>query len=136
MKKIYLILLLLAGICFSANAQVFTVSGVVRDDNDKNSDPTIPGAIVLEKGTTNGTVTDHSGQYRITCSPDATLVFSALGFISREISVNGLRIINVWLSQDYDWPICYPDSDPPGGGFLSLLPGADFRRGYMTTSIH
>lgn len=132
MKKIYLILLLLAGICFSANAQVFTVSGVVRSSYDG---ATLPFAGVFVKGTTIGTVTNINGEYRISCEPDAILVFSSLGSLSREVAVKGRCTIDVVLDPDESW-YYYPDSDPPGGGFLSMLPGADLRRAYMTTSIH
>ena len=60
-------------------AQAKEVSGKVTDGN--NGEP-LPGVNIVEKGTTNGVITDLDGNYTITTtSDDATLVFSSFGFL-------------------------------------------------------
>lgn len=70
-----------------------TVSGTVifKDDNS-----TSPGIVVVEKGTKNGTTTDINGKFSITVSdPNATLVFSFIGAITREFQLKGKNDIFV-----------------------------------------
>ncbi len=67
---------------------------------DAETGTPIPGANVIEKGSTNGTTTDFDGNYSITVSSDATLTFSYIGFQNKEISVDGQTTINATLSQD------------------------------------
>jgi iron complex outermembrane receptor protein len=55
---------------------------------------------VLEKGTSNGTVTDATGNYSITVADDATLVFSFVGYTSQEVAVGNQSSINVSLKLD------------------------------------
>jgi TonB-linked SusC/RagA family outer membrane protein len=57
------------------------------------------GATVMEKGTSNGAVTDMDGNFIINVSPQATLVISYVGFISQEISVAGKSEFNVTLKE-------------------------------------
>ncbi len=66
--------------------------------NDENGAP-IPFVNIVEKGTSNGTTTDDNGTYRITASPDATLIFSFVGFNSQEIPVAGQSVIDVIMSE-------------------------------------
>src|SRR5690606_16064762 len=56
---------------------------------------------VIEKGTSNGITTDIDGNYQINVTPDATLVFSYVGFSTQEIPVSGREIINVTLLEDF-----------------------------------
>lgn len=72
------------------------ISGTVLDEQG------IPlvGANIVEKGTTNGSQTDFDGNYSITVSDNATLVFSYLGYQSKEIAVDGQSTINVTLVED------------------------------------
>jgi TonB-linked SusC/RagA family outer membrane protein len=62
----------------------------------------LPGATVMQKGTTNGVVSDIQGNYAITV-PDqnAVLVFSYVGYLKQEIRVGGQATLNVSLEQDY-----------------------------------
>ena len=77
-----------------------TVSGTVTSEADNQA---IPGVSVIEKGTTNGTVTDLDGNYRLTVSgPEAILVFSFVGFVTREMPVGEQETINVALSEDVE----------------------------------
>ena len=71
-----------------------TVSGVVIDSDGE----ALIGANVLEKGTSNGTVTDIDGSYSITVADGATLIFSFTGFSDQEVSVAGQSTIDVTLS--------------------------------------
>lgn len=57
------------------------------------------GVNVVEKGTTNGTVTDLDGNYTLRVAKGKTLVFSYIGFLSQEAVVNGAKV-NVTLKED------------------------------------
>lgn len=87
-------------ICFTTGlmAQKHTVTGTVNDETDQTG---IPGATVLEKGTTNGTITDVNGHYSLIVSSDKdTLIFSFIGYKKIEIPINGRAIIDVNLYSD------------------------------------
>lgn len=73
-----------------------TVRGIVTDPTGMP----IPGANVIEKGTSNGVVTDFDGNYEITVGSDAVLVFSFVGFLTREMSVDGKSNLKVVLQED------------------------------------
>lgn len=100
MKKI-LQLFALASVLLSSTylfAQDRTVSGTVTSADDGSP---IPGANVVLKGTTNGTVTDIDGNYKLTIPSDnATLVVSFIGFGSMEIAVGSRTVIDVALESD------------------------------------
>ena len=72
------------------------VKGVVSD----SSGFTLPGVNIQEKGTTNGVSSDFDGNYSITVGNNATLVFSYLGYKTREVVVSGKSILNVTLQED------------------------------------
>ncbi|UII74747.1 SusC/RagA family TonB-linked outer membrane protein [Flagellimonas sp. HMM57] len=74
-----------------------SVSGTITDENGTP----LPGATIIEKGTTNGVQTDFDGNYTITVTGNnPVLVFSYVGFASQEIPVNGQSTINVALITD------------------------------------
>lgn len=73
-----------------------TVTGTVTDD----AGMPLPGANVVEKGTTNGTQTDFDGNFTLNVESGATLVFSYIGFQRKEVAVNGQSTINVTLAED------------------------------------
>lgn len=77
-----------------AVAQTITVTGNVFDPAE--SEPLI-GATVMQKGTTNGVVTDIDGNYSIKVPPTSTLVFSMVGYETVEIPVQNRNSINVDL---------------------------------------
>jgi len=82
----------------TAYAQDKTISGTVTSSEDNSS---LPGVNVFVKGTTQGTVTDLEGKYRLTISADAnTLVFSYIGFISQEVKIAGRSTVNLTLEPD------------------------------------
>jgi TonB-linked SusC/RagA family outer membrane protein len=74
-----------------------TVTGKVTD---QNGEP-LPGATVMVKGTTQGTITDAEGNYSLSNVPDdATLVFSFVGMETQEINVDNRTRINVILQEE------------------------------------
>ena len=84
MKKILFILTcLMVSVAMMAS---ITVTGTVISVEDGL--PVI-GASVLEKGTSNGTITDFDGIYELTVADDAVLVFSYVGLTSKELKVSG-----------------------------------------------
>jgi len=98
MKKCLLVfVLLLTGASF-AFSQNFKIQGRVFALPDK--DP-LPGANVVVKGTTTGTITDSDGNYTIEVpTADAILVFSFIGYESYEEAVGGRSTIDVSISPD------------------------------------
>ena len=74
-----------------------TVSGTVTDE--KTGEP-LPGVNVVIKGTTQGTATDTDGKYSLSADDEAVLVFSFVGYASKEVSVNSQSTINVSLASD------------------------------------
>src|SRR5690554_1273994 len=76
--------------------QVILVRGTVTDTQGLP----LPGATVLEEGTTNGTVTDNDGNYRINVPIDATLVFSFVGMTTQQVAVNSQNQINVRFVEE------------------------------------
>lgn len=74
-----------------------TVTGKVTAAEDGSG---IPGVNVLEKGTTNGTVSDADGNFRISVGSNATLVFSFVGYATQEVAVGSQSSVNVSLQSD------------------------------------
>ncbi len=74
------------------------VSGMVID---ATNDEPLPGVNITIKGTNTGVITDTEGKYSIEIDdPGAVLVFSFVGYLSEEITVNGQTEINVYMVQD------------------------------------
>lgn len=78
-------------------AQERSVSGKVKSSDDGSG---IPGVNILEKGTTNGTVTDTDGNYTISVGANATLVFSFVGYTTQEVVVGSQTTLDVSLASD------------------------------------
>ena len=57
------------------------------------------GVSVSVKGTRTGTITDGNGNFAITVPDDAVLVFSYVGYESKEVAVAGQSVINVQLAE-------------------------------------
>ena len=73
-----------------------TISGQVLDEKGAG----LPGVNVIVKGTSIGAQTDVSGRYKITAPDDATLVFSFVGYVAKEVAVSGKTTVNVSLAPD------------------------------------
>jgi TonB-linked SusC/RagA family outer membrane protein len=95
MKKPCLLIIFTLSAMLAVAQQALEVTGRVTDLNDNG----IPGATVVVKGTTQGTITDLSGEYMITAPADAVLVFSFVGYKTEEIDVNGQATVNVTLTE-------------------------------------
>jgi TonB-dependent SusC/RagA subfamily outer membrane receptor len=91
-KTVFLFFLLLyAGGLFAQH----TVTGKVTSAEDGT---TLPGASILIKGTTAGVISDMEGMYSITApDPNAVLVFSFVGFQTREVNIDGRSVIDMAL---------------------------------------
>ena len=74
------------------------VSGTVRDANGE----ALIGVSVLEKGTTNGTITDIDGQFQVRrpVSENPTLIFSYIGYLTNEVAVGQQSTLDVVLQED------------------------------------
>jgi iron complex outermembrane receptor protein len=73
------------------------VTGKVTDAADGSG---IPGVSVAVKGTTRGAQTDANGTYKVNAGSNATLVFSFVGYASKEVSVGSKSVVDVKLSAD------------------------------------
>lgn len=72
------------------------ITGVVKD---QKGEPVI-GANVVEKGTSNGTVTDLDGKYSLSVSEGSVLVVSYIGYNSQEVKVGKEDMLNIALTED------------------------------------
>lgn len=77
-------------------AQTIQVKGTVVDGTGMS----VIGASVLEKGTTNGVITDIDGNFELAVSPNGTLQISYVGFQAQEIPVNNQTSFKVTLKED------------------------------------
>ena len=79
------------------SAQNITIQGVVKDAAGLS----LPGVNVLEKGTKNGVSTDFDGKYKINLTNSkAVVVFSFIGFKTKEVAASGKNKIDVALVEE------------------------------------
>lgn len=97
MKRI--LLLVVAWMMFlSSHAQEKVISGRVTSAEDGGA---LPGINILQKGTSNGTVTDANGNYKITMNPSSsTLIFSFIGYVTSEVDVATRAVVDVSMEVD------------------------------------
>lgn len=95
MKK-HLILLFMFCLSLQMVAQQRSITGVVVD---AKKEPVI-GASIVEKGTSNGTITDVDGKFLLNVEPNITLVISYIGYESQEILLGDKTDISVVLHED------------------------------------
>jgi TonB-dependent starch-binding outer membrane protein SusC len=88
------LLLLVAAI--TAFAQQKVVTGTIKDPQGIG----MPGVNVIRKGTTVGTSTDAAGNFRLEASETDVLVFSFIGYASKEVAVGAQTVIDVTLEED------------------------------------
>ncbi|MBD0834195.1 TonB-dependent receptor [Aestuariibaculum suncheonense] len=92
------IFLLFTGVIY---AQSVTVNGTVTDGGEFGGP--LPGVTVIVKGTSNGTSTDFDGNYSLTVeNPNATLIFSYVGYEKQEVNLNNKKTINVTLQPSLE----------------------------------
>ena len=92
MKK-FLLAPLFAVTALAAHAQSVTVTGRVLGAQGE----ALPGATVLERGTSNGTATSANGDFSLSVAPTATITVQAIGFAAQQIPLNGRTRIDVRL---------------------------------------
>ncbi len=78
-------------------AQSLEVNGTVV--SSKNKQP-VPGANVVIKNSKRGVITDMDGKYRIKVNPNEILVFTCLGYESKEVKVENKETLNVTLNEE------------------------------------
>src|SRR5690606_16848311 len=82
----------------SVLAQSKTITGKVTSAEEPDG---VPGASVVVKGTTQGTITDLDGSYSISVPDNAsTLVFSFVGYLTKEMPIGSNSVINVVMDTD------------------------------------
>lgn len=91
-----LLMLVLILIGTSVFAQTKQVTGVVKDATGE----TVIGASVVEKGTTNGVITDFDGVFELTVSENAVLQISYIGYQTQEVKVAGKTTLDITLRED------------------------------------
>jgi TonB-dependent starch-binding outer membrane protein SusC len=99
MKKLYRrlgISLLIMLMCLKVLAQQKNITGTVKDESGSG----IPGASVLIKGTSIGTVTDAEGSFKVSAKADDILLFSFIGYKPQEILVGQQTAVEVKLIED------------------------------------
>lgn len=94
MKRLMLVVLVIAltGISFAQNLEI---RGKIVSDKGES----LPGVSIQVKNTTTGTVSDVNGYFSVEAPPDATLIFSFIGYESQEIDVNGNTSIDVVMKE-------------------------------------
>lgn len=101
MKKLILLIALIAFSGFAVKAQTVSLTGTVKDADTE--EPVI-GASVLVKNTTTGTITDLDGVFSLTVPLGATCVVSSIGYSDYEFVVtDGLGNINIALKQSTEF---------------------------------
>jgi TonB-dependent starch-binding outer membrane protein SusC len=91
----YMVVFLLLGSIASFAQRTITGRVTASDDGSP-----IPGVNILEKGTSNGTATDANGNYSIQVSDGAMLVFTFVGYATREVQVGSQTTVNLAMESD------------------------------------
>ena len=98
--------LTLMGLGYSSNANAAASVQEVQQATKKitgtvvDAQGPVIGASVMEKGTTNGTVTDFDGNFTLNVNPGATIVLSYIGYETQEIVVGNQSNFNITLNED------------------------------------
>ncbi len=96
----------LLGMCYSPKAYAADAVQDVQQATKKITGTVVDamgpviGASVVEKGTTNGTVTDFDGNFSLNVKPGATIVVSFIGFETQEIRVGDQTNFNITMKDD------------------------------------
>ncbi|MBN1927600.1 MAG: TonB-dependent receptor [Prolixibacteraceae bacterium] len=73
------------------------IRGNVKDAETSES---LPGASVIEIGTTNGTITDVDGNFSLSVNPGSTIQISYVSYKTQEINVEGREVFNILMESD------------------------------------
>ena len=93
-KLLLLVLMFISGMSYALAQSA--VTGTVTDENGEG----IPGANIVIKGTSNGTITDMNGDFALNASSDDVLVVTYVGYSTIEIAVGSQSEINISLAED------------------------------------
>ena len=91
------ILFMVLGNVMSFAQNSTTIKGVVSSSSD---DFPLVGANIVEKGTSNGVISDFDGNYTLTVSQGSIIVVSYQGFKTKELAIGTETIINISLDED------------------------------------
>ena len=94
--KNFILILCLATFSQWVYAQNKQITGRVVDTKGEAA----IGASILEKGTTNGTITDFDGNFKLTVGPKAVLQISYIGYKTQEIPVANKTKLNITMEED------------------------------------
>lgn len=94
-KSLLMLVVLLTTMSYSVFAQSQTVRGKVTGKDNE----VLPGAYVLVKGTSTGTVTDENGTFSLSTDLNSTLVFSFTGFQTLEVAIAGRTQVDVVMEE-------------------------------------
>ncbi len=95
-RKLYL-LILFSILCASLQAQQRVITGTIMDENGE----VVPGASIVVKGTTNGTISGGDGTFSLSAASQDILVVSFIGYNSQEVVLSdGQTTIKVTLVED------------------------------------
>ncbi len=97
MKKFLLLILVYVSALGVTLAQDRSISGTVTDAETGEG---IPGANVVIKGTSTGTITDFNGEYKLNAPDGTTLVFTYVGYATSEVEVGARSVVDVQLGLD------------------------------------
>ena len=96
--NLYAVLFFLLGSLTQALGQQISVSGKVVSEEDGQA---MPGINIVAKGTNTGTVTDATGNYKLSVNaPEDALIFSFIGFETQEIKIGQRSVVDVVMKPD------------------------------------
>ena len=82
----------------TADQQQIKVSGTITDASNNQA---LPGVNILVKGTIVGAISDVNGKFLVTVNdPNATLVFSFIGYVSKEVPLAGKNTVDVAIEAE------------------------------------
>ena len=85
-----------SGSTLAYSQQVRKISGIVKNTQ---GEPVI-GANILEKGTSNGTITDINGLFTLRVSPNAVIKVSYIGYTEQEIAIGNRNRLDIVMTED------------------------------------
>lgn len=97
----YLLFLLIGSLSILGSTRAYcqqsrTISGVVKNSQGE----TIIGANIVEKGTSNGTITNVDGLFTLRVSPNAILKVSYMGYTEQEVNTRNKNKLEIILTED------------------------------------
>ncbi|WP_418509847.1 SusC/RagA family TonB-linked outer membrane protein [Corallibacter sp.] len=95
-KRSYALLFLFFLGCFAFSQN--NINGVVSDETGMP----LPGVSVLEKGTSNGVVSDFDGNFNLTVGDNATITFSFLGYKTQDVVVGDQEVLTITLKENLE----------------------------------